>query len=122
MKFEGIYTPAITPLAADGSIDQGGVRRGARFPGRSRKSTASSSVARPASTTPRPRKSVSNWPPTPRTCHRHALPLIIGTGAIRTEDSVAFAKHAKEIGADAILVGTAAVRAADRAGESPSTR
>ncbi|MGE8382659.1 MAG: hypothetical protein ACN6PL_03275, partial [Pseudomonas putida] len=22
MKFEGIYTPAITPLAADGSIDK----------------------------------------------------------------------------------------------------
>ena len=32
------------------------------------------------------------------------VPLIVGTGAIRTEDSVAYAKAAKEIKADAILV------------------
>ena len=32
--------------------------------------------------------------------------LIIGTGATRTEDSVAYAKHAREIGADAILVSS----------------
>jgi 4-hydroxy-tetrahydrodipicolinate synthase len=29
--------------------------------------------------------------------------LIVGTGGTRTEDSVAYAKHAREIGADAIL-------------------
>ena len=34
------------------------------------------------------------------------LPLIIGTGAIRTEDSVFFARAAKEVGADALLVAT----------------
>jgi 4-hydroxy-tetrahydrodipicolinate synthase len=34
------------------------------------------------------------------------LPLIVGTGGIRTEDAVAFASHAKEIKADALLVGT----------------
>lgn len=34
------------------------------------------------------------------------LPLIVGTGAIRTEDSVAYAKAAKEIKADALLVGS----------------
>ncbi|WP_233444330.1 dihydrodipicolinate synthase family protein [Pseudomonas monteilii] len=34
------------------------------------------------------------------------LPLIVGTGGIRTEDAVAFAQHAKEIKADALLVGT----------------
>ncbi|MEM7463717.1 MAG: dihydrodipicolinate synthase family protein [Pseudomonadota bacterium] len=34
------------------------------------------------------------------------LPLIVGTGAIRTEDSIAFAEAAKEIGADALLVAT----------------
>ena len=37
---------------------------------------------------------------------RPRLPLIVGTGAIRTEDSVAYAKHAREIGADAILVAS----------------
>ncbi|MGF1562096.1 MAG: dihydrodipicolinate synthase family protein [Geminicoccaceae bacterium] len=34
------------------------------------------------------------------------LPLVVGTGAIRTEDSVLFAKAAKDIGADALLVAT----------------
>lgn len=32
------------------------------------------------------------------------LPLIVGTGATRTEDSVAYAKVAREVGADAIFV------------------
>ncbi|MOA06145.1 4-hydroxy-tetrahydrodipicolinate synthase [compost metagenome] len=34
------------------------------------------------------------------------LPLIVGTGAVRTEDSVEYAKAAKAIKADAILVGS----------------
>lgn len=34
------------------------------------------------------------------------VPLIVGTGAIRTEDSIVYAKAAKETGADALLVAT----------------
>ena len=34
------------------------------------------------------------------------VPLIIGTGAIRTEDSIYFAQQAKAIGADGLLVAT----------------
>ncbi|MEM9206358.1 MAG: dihydrodipicolinate synthase family protein [Pseudomonadota bacterium] len=34
------------------------------------------------------------------------VPLIVGTGAMRTEDSVMYAKAAVEIGADALLVAT----------------
>lgn len=34
------------------------------------------------------------------------LPLIVGTGAIRTEDCITYAKEAKRIGADALLVTT----------------
>lgn len=34
------------------------------------------------------------------------VPLIVGTGAIRTEDSIFYAKAAKDIGADALLVAT----------------
>ena len=34
------------------------------------------------------------------------LPMIVGTGAIRTEDSITVAQAAKNIGADAILVAT----------------
>lgn len=34
------------------------------------------------------------------------VPLIVGTGAIRTEDSIFYAEAAKSIGADALLVAT----------------
>lgn len=34
------------------------------------------------------------------------VPLIVGTGAIRTEDSIFYAEAAKDIGADALLVAT----------------
>ncbi|MEM9716612.1 MAG: dihydrodipicolinate synthase family protein [Pseudomonadota bacterium] len=34
------------------------------------------------------------------------VPLIVGTGAIRTEDSITYAEEAKKIGADALLVAT----------------
>ena len=105
MKFEGIYTPAITPLAADGSIDKAafaevldylveskihGVIIGGST-GEYYAHTAQERFELAAQA-----KDVLNG----------RLPLIIGTGAIRTEDSVAFAKHAKEIQADALLVGT----------------
>ena len=34
------------------------------------------------------------------------LPFVVGTGAIRTEDSVFFAEEAAKVGADAIIVST----------------
>ncbi len=34
------------------------------------------------------------------------VPMIVGTGAIRTEDSIVYALAAKEHGADALLVAT----------------
>ena len=34
------------------------------------------------------------------------VPMIVGTGAIRTEDSITYAQAAKEIGADALLIAT----------------
>ena len=34
------------------------------------------------------------------------LPLIVGTGAIRTEDSIYFAQQAKSAGADGLLIAT----------------
>ena len=34
------------------------------------------------------------------------VPLVVGTGALRTEDSIDFAKMAKDVGAEAILVAT----------------
>lgn len=105
MKFEGIYTPAITPLAADGSIDKAAFAEVLEYlveakihgviiggsTGEYYAHTAQERVELAAQA-----KDVLNG----------RLPLIVGTGGIRTEDAVAFAQHAKEIKADALLVGT----------------
>lgn len=105
MKFEGIYTPAITPLRSDGSIDvqafdavleslveaqvHGIIIGGST--GEYYAHTAQERLDLAARA-----KQVLNG----------RLPLIVGTGAIRTEDSVAYARAAREIKADALLVGS----------------
>lgn len=105
MKFEGIYTPAITPLAADGSIDTAAFAEvlesliaarvhGIIIGGSTGEYYAHSTEERLMLA--RRAKDVIGG----------RLPLIIGTGAIRTEDSVTYARDAKAIGADAILVGS----------------
>lgn len=105
MKFEGIYTPAITPLKADGSIDSAAFAEvleyliaqkvhGIIIGGSTGEYYAHSTQER--FDLAAQAKEVING----------RLPLIIGTGAIRTEDSVAYAEHAKSIKADALLVGT----------------
>ncbi|PKH22212.1 dihydrodipicolinate synthase family protein [Enterobacterales bacterium CwR94] len=102
-KFEGIYVPAITPYAADGTVDF------ARFAevlesliearvhgiiiGGSTGEYYAQSMEERMAIAAKAREVIGN-----------RLPLIIGTGAIRTEEAIAYAKHAREIRADAILV------------------
>ena len=88
MKFEGIYTPAITPLAADGSIDKAAFAEVLEYlveakihgviiggsTGEYYAHTAQERVELAAQA-----KDVLNG----------RLPLIVGTGGIRTEDAVA---------------------------------
>jgi 4-hydroxy-tetrahydrodipicolinate synthase len=105
VKFEGIYTPAITPLDAEGAIDRkafaavleslvaGGVH-GIIIAG---------STGEYYAHTPQERFDLAAYA---KEVIGTRLPLIVGTGAIRTEDSVAYAKAAREIGADAILVAS----------------
>ena len=103
MTFEGIYTPAITPYAADGSIDYAAFANvlesliearvhGIIIGGSTGEYYAQSTEER-LSLVEHARKVIGN-----------RLPLIVGTGAIRTEDAVAFASHARDHEADAILV------------------
>lgn len=105
MTFEGIYTPAITPLAADGSIDNTAFAEvleylvaegihGIIIAGSTGEYYAHSAEERVALA--RLAKDVIG----------NRAQLIIGTGAIRTEESVEYARLAKAIQADAILVGT----------------
>ncbi len=105
MKFEGIYTPAITPLSADGQIDktafaevlesliEGGVH--GIFIGGSTGEYYAHSVQERIDLATYAKQVIGT-----------RVPLIVGTGAVRTEESVGYAASAKEIGADAILVGS----------------
>ena len=105
MRFEGIYTPIVTPYRPDFSLDRdafaavvehliaAGVH-GIIVAGTTGEYYAQSAEERVA-------------------LMRLAaeliddrVPMIVGTGAIRTEDSVGFAEAARAAGADALLVAT----------------
>ncbi|NNG68599.1 dihydrodipicolinate synthase family protein [Rhizobium laguerreae] len=105
MKFEGIYTPAVTSLDQNGQIDRAGFAavleslieagvHGIIVGGSTGEYYAQSCQER------------FELAAYARDVIGTRLPLIIGTGATRTEDSVEYARAAKEIGADAILVSS----------------
>lgn len=105
MQFEGIYTPLVTPYCADFSLNEaalaatvdhliaGGVH-GIIVAGTTGEYYAQSTDER-VDMMARVQKLIAG-----------RVPMIVGTGAIRTEDAVFFATEAKRIGADAILVAT----------------
>lgn len=105
MKFEGIYTPAITPLAADGSIDKPAFAEvlesliAAKVHG----IIIGGSTGEYYAHTAQERFALGAYA---KEVIGTRLPLIIGTGAVRTEDSIEYAKAAKAIKADALLVGS----------------
>lgn len=105
MKFEGIYTPVVTPYNGEGNVvwdalaavvdhlvDNGvhGLISGG-------------STGENYAQTVEERLELARF-----TAQRLAgrLPLIVGTGTMRTPDSIALAEGAAELGADAILVAT----------------
>ncbi len=105
MKFEGIYTPVVTPYDGEGNVvwdalaavvdhlvDSGvhGLISGG-------------STGENYAQTVEERLELARF-----TAQKLAgrLPLIVGTGTMRTPDSIALAEGAAEIGADAILVAT----------------
>lgn len=105
MKFEGIYTPAITPLAADNTIDKHAFAEVLEYliaEGVHGIIIAGSTGEYYAHTT-QERLALATLA---REVIGTRTQLIIGTGAIRTEESVEYARLAKDIKADAILVGT----------------
>ncbi|GAB1363311.1 dihydrodipicolinate synthase family protein [Rhodobacter sp.] len=105
MKFEGIYTPVITPHRDDGSIDRdafaaqieyligagvhgliNGGSTGEYYAQSMEERLAMASFAKEVIGT--------------------RVPLMVGTVAIRLEDSITMAEHAARIGAASILVGS----------------
>lgn len=105
MQFEGIYTPVVTPYNKDFSINKdrfadliefliaSGIH-GIILAGTTGEYYAQTTTERIEMMTLASK------------LIKGRLPLIIGTGAIRTEDSVVFAQEAKKVGADAILIAT----------------
>lgn len=105
MQFEGIYTPVITPHRSDHSIDE------AAF-GEVIEHLIASGVHGLiiAGTTGeyyvQTMEERFHLMGLAKEIIKERLPLIVGTGAMRTEDSIAYAQEAKKIGADALLVAT----------------
>lgn len=105
MKLEGIYTPLVTPMRADGSFDLEAladlVERlvAAGVHGL----ISGGSTGENYAETVEERLELARFI-TERAHGR--LPVIVGTGAMRTPDSIALAEGARAMGADAILLGT----------------
>ncbi len=103
MKFEGIYTPIITPHSGDGAIDRGAFATIAEH----LISSGVHGIVVGGSTGEYYAQSLderSGLMGLAKEIIRDRLPLIVSTGAIRTEDSIEYAKLAKAAGADALLV------------------
>ncbi|MEM6636762.1 MAG: dihydrodipicolinate synthase family protein [Pseudomonadota bacterium] len=105
MRFEGIYTPIVTPYHADSTLNAEVLAETVEFliaagvhgiivAGTTGEYYAQSADER-IDLMSRIRKLIGN-----------RLPMIVGTGAMRTEDSIVFAKAAKEAGADALMIAT----------------
>ncbi|MEF9414334.1 dihydrodipicolinate synthase family protein [Ralstonia sp. SM1864_UCD524_TZ4] len=105
MKFEGIYTPAITPLTQEGNIDKGAFAEvlESLLDANVHGIVIGGSTGEYYAHTQQERFELAALA---KSVIGTRVPLVVGTGAVRTEDSVEYAKAAKAIKADAILVGS----------------
>ena len=105
MKFEGIYTPIITPHTEDGSIDKEAFAEVAEFliDAGVHCIVVGGSTGEYYAQTNKERIEIMNFA---REIINERVLLMVGTGATRTEDCVMFAKAAKAAGADFLLVNS----------------
>lgn len=105
MKFDGIYTPVITPHREDGSIDRDALAAqieyliGAGVQGLINGGSTGEYYAQSLEE----RQEMASFA---KEVIGDRLPLIVGTVAIRLPDSIAMAEHAARIGAAGLLVGS----------------
>ena len=105
MHFEGIYTPIITPFNRDYSINHGRLAEVIDY----LIDTGVHGIVIAGTTGEYYAQTTAERVELMAFCSsliKGRLPLIVGTGAIRTEDSIKFALAAKDAGADALLVAT----------------
>ncbi|KMW60813.1 4-hydroxy-tetrahydrodipicolinate synthase [Candidatus Rhodobacter oscarellae] len=105
MRFEGIYTPLVTPYHADFSVNDAALAQavelliGAGVHGIIVAGTTGEYYAQSMEERLAMMAQVKGL-------IAGRVPMIVGTGAIRTEDSIAYAEAARDLGADALLVAT----------------
>jgi 4-hydroxy-tetrahydrodipicolinate synthase len=105
LKFEGIYTPAVTPFGPDNEINKKAFAEvlESLIEARVHGIIIGGSTGEYYAQTAQERFELAAYA---KDVLGGRLPLIVGTGATRTEDAIEYAKAAKSIGADAILVTT----------------
>lgn len=105
MKLEGIYTPVITPCDAAGEIDYDELGRLLEYlvDAGVHGVISGGSTGENYAQTVDERLALARFS---RERLNDRIPLIVGTGTLRTPDSIALARGAREAGASAILLGT----------------
>jgi 4-hydroxy-tetrahydrodipicolinate synthase len=105
LKFEGIYTPAVTPFGPDNEINRKAFAEvlESLIEAKVHGIIIGGSTGEYYAQTAQERFELAAYA---KDVLGGRLPLIVGTGATRTEDAIEYAKAAKSIGADAILVTT----------------
>ncbi|WP_171131079.1 MULTISPECIES: dihydrodipicolinate synthase family protein [unclassified Ruegeria] len=106
-KFEGIYTPLVTPYHDDGSVNWEALSEVIEY----LIANGVHGLISGGSTGENYSQPVAERLELARFTHERLsgrLPLVVGTGAMMTPDSVALAAGAREIGADAILLASPA--------------
>ncbi|TNF14645.1 MAG: dihydrodipicolinate synthase family protein [Rhodobacteraceae bacterium] len=104
-KFEGIYTPLVTPLLPDGSVAWDRLAEVIDFV----IAQGVHGLITGGSTGENYAQTVAERIEIARFTHAHIagrVPLVLGTGAMLTSDSIALARAAREIGVDAILLAS----------------
>jgi len=105
VKLEGIYTPLVTPWAADGSVNRDALAEliDTLIDAGVHGLISGGSTGENYAQTLEERIDIARF-----TKERvgDRLPVFVGTGTLRTEDSIAIAAAARDMGATAILLGT----------------
>jgi len=104
-KFEGIYTPVVTPYHADGSVNWDALAEVIEY----LIGNGVHGLISGGSTGENYAQTVEERLELARFTREHSkLPLVVGTGAMRTPDSIALAEGAAKLGAESILLASPA--------------